>query len=45
KRGFASWDLDKVTWEGRVEDMGTIPMFVCTGKAGLRDGLFGGKIG
>nr|GEY92242.1 hypothetical protein [Tanacetum cinerariifolium] len=44
KRGFASWDLDKVTWEGRVEAMGTIPVCVCTGKAGVRDGLFGGKI-
>nr|GEV15921.1 hypothetical protein [Tanacetum cinerariifolium] len=25
KRGFASWDLDKVTLEGRVEVYGTIP--------------------
>nr|GEV93711.1 reverse transcriptase domain-containing protein [Tanacetum cinerariifolium] len=47
KRGFASWDLDKVTWEGRVEVYGTIPVCVCvfTGRAGVKDGLFGGKIG
>nr|GEX78277.1 ribonuclease H-like domain-containing protein [Tanacetum cinerariifolium] len=25
----AMWDLDKVTWEGRVEAMGTIPVCVC----------------
>nr|GFC44235.1 hypothetical protein [Tanacetum cinerariifolium] len=25
----AMWDLDKVTWEGRVEAMGTIHVCVC----------------
>nr|GEY14163.1 integrase, catalytic region, zinc finger, CCHC-type, peptidase aspartic, catalytic [Tanacetum cinerariifolium] len=24
--GFASWDLDKLTWEGRVEVEGTVPI-------------------
>nr|GEW30782.1 hypothetical protein [Tanacetum cinerariifolium] len=32
--GFASWDLDKVTWGGRVGLFGTVQVVVrCTGKA------------
>nr|GEU95935.1 hypothetical protein [Tanacetum cinerariifolium] len=31
--GLSSWDLDKTTWGGRVEAIGTVPMCCrCTGK-------------
>nr|GEU77412.1 hypothetical protein [Tanacetum cinerariifolium] len=31
--GLSSWDLDKTTWGGRVEAIGTVPMcYRCTGK-------------
>nr|GEZ16163.1 putative reverse transcriptase domain, ribonuclease H-like domain protein [Tanacetum cinerariifolium] len=41
--GFASWDLDKLTWEGRVEVEGTVPVCVCTGISWVRVVCLGGK--
>nr|GEX00533.1 reverse transcriptase domain-containing protein [Tanacetum cinerariifolium] len=43
---LSSWKRGKTTWGGRVEAMGTIPVCVCvcTGKARMRDRLFGGKV-
>nr|GFC20723.1 hypothetical protein [Tanacetum cinerariifolium] len=28
-KGLATWDEGKTTWGGRVEAMGTIPVYVC----------------
>nr|GEZ03925.1 hypothetical protein [Tanacetum cinerariifolium] len=42
----AMWDLDKVTWEGRVEAMGTIPVCVCAQVSwGEGTGVLAGKLG
>nr|GEZ02096.1 reverse transcriptase domain-containing protein [Tanacetum cinerariifolium] len=38
--GFASWELDKLTWEGRVEGYGTIPVCVCAQEVAVEKGGF-----
>nr|GFA75404.1 hypothetical protein [Tanacetum cinerariifolium] len=44
--GFASWDLDKLTWEGRVEGYGTILVCVCAQEVAVeRGGILAGKLG
>nr|GEY26199.1 hypothetical protein [Tanacetum cinerariifolium] len=41
----AMWDLDKVTWEGRVEAMGTIPVCVYAQESwGEGTGVLAGKL-
>nr|GFB05587.1 integrase, catalytic region, zinc finger, CCHC-type, peptidase aspartic, catalytic [Tanacetum cinerariifolium] len=43
--GFASWDLDKLTWEGRVEGYGTILVCVCAQEVAVeRGGFLAGKL-
>nr|GFB54587.1 hypothetical protein [Tanacetum cinerariifolium] len=39
------WDLDKLTWEGRVEGYGTIPVYVCAQEVVVeRGGFLAGKL-
>nr|GEX31670.1 hypothetical protein [Tanacetum cinerariifolium] len=41
---LATWDGGNITWEGQVGALGTVPVCVCTGKAGVRDGFLAGKV-
>nr|GEZ95333.1 ribonuclease H-like domain-containing protein [Tanacetum cinerariifolium] len=44
--GFASWDLDKLTGEGRVEGYGTILVCVCAQEVAVeRGGFLAGRLG
>nr|GEX04736.1 integrase, catalytic region, zinc finger, CCHC-type, peptidase aspartic, catalytic [Tanacetum cinerariifolium] len=44
--GLSSWDLDKTTWGGRVEAIGTVPMCCrCTGKVNGGGLVLAGKTG
>nr|GEX76692.1 putative nuclease HARBI1 [Tanacetum cinerariifolium] len=43
EKRLATWDGGKTTWGGRVGAMGTIPLCVCTGKAGVRGWVLAGK--
>nr|GEY45426.1 hypothetical protein [Tanacetum cinerariifolium] len=43
---LSSWDLDKATWGGQVEAIGTVPVCCrCTGRLGEGMGCFAGKWG
>nr|GFA82378.1 hypothetical protein [Tanacetum cinerariifolium] len=43
---LSSWDLDKATWGGRVDAIGTVPVCCrCTGECVERDGFLAGKSG
>nr|GFB68065.1 hypothetical protein [Tanacetum cinerariifolium] len=45
-RDLSSWDLDKATWGGRVEAIGTVPMCCrSTGRLGEGMGCLAGKWG
>nr|GFA28482.1 hypothetical protein [Tanacetum cinerariifolium] len=43
EKRLATWDGGKVTWGGRVGVLSTVPMCVCIGKAGVRDGFLEGS--
>nr|GEY12496.1 reverse transcriptase domain-containing protein [Tanacetum cinerariifolium] len=36
-KSLSSWDLDKLTWEGRVEVEGTVPVCVCVHRRGCME--------
>nr|GEV42572.1 reverse transcriptase domain-containing protein [Tanacetum cinerariifolium] len=43
---LSSWDLDKATWGGRVEAIGTVPVCCrCTGEGVWGSGFLAGKLG
>nr|GEX64150.1 hypothetical protein [Tanacetum cinerariifolium] len=45
-KGLSSWDLDNVTWGGRVEAIGTVPVYCrCTRRLGEGMGYLAGKLG
>nr|GEW54899.1 hypothetical protein [Tanacetum cinerariifolium] len=43
EESLATWDGANITWGGRVGALGTVPVCVCTEKAGVRDGFLAGK--
>nr|GEY27975.1 hypothetical protein [Tanacetum cinerariifolium] len=40
---LSSWDLDKLTWEGRVKAEGTVPVCMCVHRNDWGEGIVFGR--